>query len=80
MNPEWTPPPAVLVLQQPIECEIVEDAFHQDHRPVMLDEAICLVDAVEPAFRGDGTLADLLLQPANAFIVRASADEADHLR
>jgi hypothetical protein len=45
----------------------------------VLDEAIGLVDAVEPAFRGDGTLAGLLLQPANAFIVWASADETDYL-
>jgi hypothetical protein len=45
----------------------------------VLDEAIRLVDAVKPAFRGDGTLTGLLLEPANAAIVRASADDADDL-
>jgi hypothetical protein len=45
----------------------------------VLDEAIGLVDAVEPAFRGDGTFTGLLLEPANTAIVGASADETDYL-
>ena len=40
-------------------------AFNENHRPAILDEAIRLVDAVEPTFRGDGTIASLLFQPAN---------------
>ena len=42
----------------------------------MLDEAMSFIDAVEPAFGGDGTLVGLLLQPSDTAIVRASADEA----
>ena len=42
----------------------------------MLYEAIGLVGAVEPAFRGYGTLACLLLQPANTAIVGTPANDA----
>ena len=45
----------------------------------MPDEAIRLVEPVEPALRGDGPLPCLLLEPANAVIVGASADETDGL-
>ena len=45
----------------------------------MSDEAIGLIDALEPAFRGDTTVAGLLFEPANTEIVGASADETNRL-
>ena len=68
-----------MVLQQTIKLEIIEDAFYKDDGAVMLDEAMSLVDAVEPAFSGDGTLTGLLLQPADTPIIRPSADKTDYL-
>ena len=45
----------------------------------MFDEAVGLVDAVEPAFRGDGGFPGLLLEPSGTAIVGPSADDADYL-
>jgi hypothetical protein len=45
----------------------------------MLDKAIGLVDAVEPAFRGNGTFTGLLLEPADTAIIGPSANESDDL-
>lgn len=59
-----------------IEGEIIEDPFYKKDGPVLLDEAVGLVDAVEPVFRDNGALAGLLLEPADTTVVRASADKA----
>ena len=70
------PPRFVLILEQIIEGEIIKDALHQYYRPVLPDIPHCLFNGIKPAPGGKSNFSGLLFEPANAPIVRSSADKS----
>ena len=66
----------VLGLEQVVEGKIIKDALHENDCPVLSYVPLRLIDTIKPALGGKRNFSVLLFEPANASVIRASADKS----